>query len=74
MQVVRDCVCMYALELEAAAQTSVHLSPPGCVERVGHARCTEERRVGQTFDLLLSAFASWLLRCLLDPREKQRPN
>lgn len=34
----------------------------------------EERRGGRTFDLPLSAPASRPPRCLLDPREKQRPN
>lgn len=58
---------MCVLEGEGAAQTSVHLSPPGCVERVG---LYGERRGGRTFDLLLSAFASRPLCCLLDPRGK----
>lgn len=42
------------------SQTSVHLSPRGCVERVRlhRDRDRERERGEQTFDLLLSASAS----------------
>ena len=59
------CVCVCVGE---GAQTSVHLSPPDCVERVGPYR---ERGGGQTSDPPLSVLRPGCRVCLIDPREMQ---